>query len=235
MSHELRTPLHVIIGYADLAMENLEQQPGDDIPGFLERIAERAGDLKRLVESVLDFANFDRGRVTLQPKRFPIDNLLTDLRSLCHDVPRNPGVTVHIDAAPELEVTSDYDRLYSVLSNILLNGLKFTTAGSVRVAVREADEGIELAVHDTGIGIPPEALAYIFEPFRQADGSPTRHFGGLGLGLAIAQRNLKLLKGRIEVDSQVGKGSTFRVHIPRCLDGGENEPRPAHARPEAAA
>lgn len=235
MSHELRTPIHIIMGYAELAMENLGPSPLEDVRNFLERITDRARDLHRLVEGVLDYANLERGRVTLKPRRFRIDSLLADLQSLCSDIPRSSEVTVQFDAAPGLEVTTDYDRLRSVLSNIVINGLKFTPAGSVRLAVRETNGGIELAVHDTGIGIPPEALGQIFEPFRQVDGSTTRHFGGVGLGLAIVQRNLKLLEGRIQVDSQVGQGSTFRVSIPHCLGGGDESAGAAGVLTEVAA
>jgi signal transduction histidine kinase len=91
----------------------------------------------------------------------------------------------------------------------------------VELSTREAGEEVEIAVRDTGIGISSHDLAHIFEPFRQADGSSTRPFAGVGLGLAIVSRNLKLLRGRIEVESEIAKGSTFRVHIPRCIDNGK--------------
>jgi len=121
------------------------------------------------------------------------------------------------------------------LSNLLLNAVKFTPSGEVELSTREVGDEIEISVRDTGIGIAAHDLAHIFEPFCQADASSTRPFTGVGLGLAIVSRNLKLLRGRIEVESAIGKGSTFRVHIPRSIDNrkwpGPSEASLAEQRP----
>jgi signal transduction histidine kinase len=220
VSHELRTPIHVILGYADLAGED----PGlsaSDLRKFLQRIAERARGLHRLVENVLAYANLERGRASMSPCRFPMDRLIDDVRALCDDLPPQPGLAVRLHSLPDIEVTTDYERLHSVLSNLVLNAVKFTPSGEVELSTREVGEEIEIAVRDTGIGIAAHDLPHIFEPFRQADGSSTRPFAGVGLGLAIVSRSLKLLRGRIEVESEVAKGSTFRVRIPRRLDNGK--------------
>jgi len=220
VSHELRTPIHIILGYADLALEDPELPDGGEIRKFLERIAERARALHHLVENVLAYANLERGRASVSPSRFPMDKLIDDLRALRDDLPPQAGLAVRLQNLPGIEVTTDYDRLHSVLSNLLLNAVKFTRAGEVELSAREVGQEIEIAVRDTGIGIPPRDLTHIFEPFRQVDGSSTRSFAGVGLGLAIVSRSLKLLRGRIEVESEIAKGSTFRVYIPRRVDDG---------------
>ncbi|MFI5396375.1 MAG: sensor histidine kinase [Candidatus Binatia bacterium] len=220
MSHELRTPVHIIMGYTDLALESPHLPEDGELRTYLRRIAGRAHGLRQLVDNVLDYANLERGRVAVSPRRFSLDTLLKDLRAFCEDIPRPRDVAVRLASAPEIEVTTDYDRLLSVLSHLLLNATKFTPAGEIGLTVREARDEIELCVRDTGIGIPPHEINHIFEPFRQADGSSTRPFGGVGLGLAVVSRNLKLLDGRIEVESEIGKGSTFRVCIPRGIAGG---------------
>ena len=221
VSHELRTPIHIIIGYADLALDDPELPQVGEVRKFLQRILEQARALHRLVENVLTYANLERGRASVSPCRFPVDRLIDDVRALCDDLPPQPGLAVRLQSLPGIEITTDYERLHSVLSNLLLNAVKFTPSGEVELSTREVGEEIEIAVRDTGIGISSHDLAHIFEPFRQADGSSTRPFAGVGLGLAIVSRNLKLLRGRIEVESEIAKGSTFRVHIPRCIDNGK--------------
>ena len=214
MSHELRTPLNVIIGYGDL----LADEPGLPLDGdarlFLQRIAAAGRTLHRLVESVLEYARLDRGRTALIPTRFPAVKLLGELRDLCEDVRNGTDIALCIQETSDIVFASDYDRLYSILSNLLLNSLKFTPAGTVELHVQRVGEEAEFSVRDTGIGIEAEALAHVFEPFRQVDGSPTRAYGGVGLGLAIVRRNTELLRGRVEVESQVGVGTTFRVRVP---------------------
>jgi len=223
MSHELRTPLNGIIGYASLLADDPALRCGPEAPGLLERITKSARALHRLVESVLEYGQLERGRVQVLTTRFPVDRVLGDLQALCEDIRPAADVRVDIAAAPGLELETDYDRLYSALSNLLLNALKFTPRGTVEVRVEQDDGHTEFCVRDTGVGIPAEALDHIFEPFRQVDGSSTRAFGGVGLGLAIVRRNATLLGGRVTVGSRVGSGSEFRLRIPSRLESG---PRP---------
>ncbi|MDX2167985.1 MAG: ATP-binding protein [Deltaproteobacteria bacterium] len=218
MSHELRTPLNVIIGYADLLGDEPGLQADSDARLFLQRIASAGRALHRLVESVLEYARLDRGRSVLIPRRFPASELLRELHELGEDVRGSSEITVRVQAQADLHFCTDYDRLYSVLSNLLLNAIKFTAAGSVELAVRRVGLQAEFTVRDTGIGIDAEELAHVFEPFRQVDGSPTRTYGGVGLGLAIVRRNAGLLGGTVEVESQLGVGSCFRVRLPLELN-----------------
>jgi PAS domain S-box-containing protein len=222
MSHELRTPLNVIIGYTDILLEDPVLPIGSEARYFVERIGTGARVLHRLVESVLEYARLDRGLVTLLPTRFSVDRLLHELNLLCAEVPASPEVAVHIEDAPGIELTTDYGRLYSVLSNLLLNAIKFTQRGEVELSIERHNGQIEFRVRDTGIGIPVTELDHVFEPFRQVDGSPTRAFGGVGLGLAIVRRNVELLGGTVKVESSLGAGSTFRVRIPTDLPVAES-------------
>jgi PAS domain S-box-containing protein len=218
MSHELRTPLNVIIGYADLLSDEPALPVESDARLFLQRIATAGRALHRLVESVLEYARLDRGRNVVIPTRFPAAKLLGELRDLCEDVGGSTDVTRSIQDASEIVFLSDYDRLYSILSNLLLNALKFTPDGVIELRLRRVGAHAEFTVRDTGIGIDSEALEHVFEPFRQVDGSPTRSYGGVGLGLAIVRRNVELLRGGVEVESHVGRGTTFQIRIPLSVD-----------------
>jgi PAS domain S-box-containing protein len=218
VSHELRTPLNVIIGYTDILSDDPNLPIGGEGRASLARIARATRALHRLVESVLEYARLDRGRTTLIPRPFTAEQLLLELRALCNDVLENPAVSVQFEITTgPVDFSTDYDRLYSALSNLLLNAIKFTPRGEVYLSVAGTAEHAEFVVRDTGIGIPPEEIEHVFEPFRQVDGSTTRHFGGVGLGLAIVRRNAQLLGGTVQVESQVGAGTTFQVRIPRVL------------------
>jgi PAS domain S-box-containing protein len=214
MSHELRTPLNVMIGYSDLLADEIALPPSSDAQLFLTRISAAGRALHRLVESVLEYARLDRGRYTLITTRFPAEQLLQELRELADDVRGSSELTLHIQERADILFATDYDRLHSILSNLLLNAIKFTSAGSVELAVRQVGDCAEFTIRDTGIGIGADELERVFEPFRQVDGSPTRSYGGVGLGLAIVRRNAELLRGTVAVDSQIGIGTTFRLLVP---------------------
>jgi PAS domain S-box-containing protein len=219
MSHELRTPLNVIIGYADLIADDLQLPIHSDARSFLDRISAASRALHRMVESILEYARLDRGRMIVIPTNFSSDHLLLELHALCNDVRSSFDVKLELTQQRTIEFTTDYDRLYSVLSNLLLNALKFTPKG--RVSLRLVGDGDEAVfeVRDTGIGIEPGELRSVFEPFRQVDGSDTRAFGGVGLGLAIVRRNVDLLQGTIDVDSAPSHGTVFEVRVPIVLAG----------------
>jgi signal transduction histidine kinase len=185
---------------------------------FLDRIHCSSRALHRLVESLLEYARLDRGRTTLLPTQFSAEQLLLELRALMNDIRSSPDVTLRIHPAPAIAFHTDCDRLYSILCNLLLNAIKFTPRGDVEMDVRLIGTDAQFRIRDTGIGMEPEVMALIFEPFRQGDGSPTRTYGGVGLGLAIVRRNLELLGGTIQVDSKPGEGTTFIVRVPVTLD-----------------
>jgi len=226
MSHELRTPLNVIIGYADLIADDLAMPINSDARSFLDRIGAASRALHRMVESILEYARLDRGRMMLIPTNFSSGHLLLELEGLCNDVRSSLDVKLELDQEENIDLATDYDRLYSVLSNLMLNALKFTPKGKVSLHVHRAGDHAVFHVQDTGIGIEPGELRSVFEPFRQVDGSDTRTFGGVGLGLAIVRRNVDLLQGTIDVDSTPEHGTTFTVRVPIEMMG-------ARARPSA--
>jgi PAS domain S-box-containing protein len=231
MSHELRTPLNVIIGYADLIADERSLPINSDARSFLQRINSASRALHRMVESILEYARLDRGRMVMIPTHFSSEHLLLELRGLCNDVRGSLEVGVTITQVDAIEFVTDYDRLFSVLSNLLLNALKFTPRGNVLLELRQCGGCAEFTIRDTGIGIDPCELHNVFEPFRQVDGSNTRAFGGVGLGLAIVRRNVDLLQGSVDVESKLEIGTTFHLTIPTRLE----EDDESHGRVRGAA
>lgn len=229
MSHELRTPLNVIIGYADLLADDLSVPMDSDARSFLNRIGAAARALQRMVESILEYARLDRGRMMIIPTNFSSEHLLLELQALCNDVRSSLDVDLDLEQTESIEFATDYDRLFSILSNLLLNALKFTPRGQVSLTLSRDGGDAMFVVRDTGIGIAEGDLRYVFEPFRQVDGSDTRAFGGVGLGLAIVRRNVDLLQGTISVTSAPDRGTHFTVRVPIL----HNRPL-AHLAPTAA-
>jgi signal transduction histidine kinase len=216
ISHELRTPLHIIMGYAELLLDEQSDLSQAERRHMLKRIFEAAGAQTHLVENVLDLGRAEAGKmpVDCQPVRF--DRLIDDFRNR----PRPslaPGVELEWKIAPGLPIIeTDPDKVLTILEHLVANAIKFTAEGTIIVRVDEVTvkEVIELRVEDTGPGIAEEYLPAIFEPFRQVDGAPTRRYGGAGLGLAIVHRYVGLLGGKIEVHSRLGVGTTFVVSLP---------------------
>ena len=165
---------------------------------------------------MLDLNRLDGGRLPIVTGSVHPAILIRELCSELGALLVKPQIAVEWQIEDDLPtLTTDAAKLKVVLKNLIDNAMKFTDAGEVRITARAVGEGVELAVIDTGIGIAPEALPIIFDAFRQVDGSMTRRHGGVGLGLHLAHRLVELLGGKIEVESAPGRGSTFRVWIPR--------------------
>jgi signal transduction histidine kinase len=215
MSHELRTPLNVIMGYGDLLREGEFGSISSEQREILQRIDTSARQLLELINATLDLSRLEGGKFILERAPVSVDDVVGAVDAETRDLQQKPGVSVTWHVAPRLpRVYTDPLKLKVVLKNLVANALKFTEHGDVAIrAVRRAG-GVEIAVSDTGIGIPPDTQAIIFEPFRQAERSMTRRYGGVGLGLYIARRLVDLLGGTISVESDVGRGSTFRVRLP---------------------
>jgi signal transduction histidine kinase len=215
MSHELRTPLNVIIGYHDLLLEGAFGHVNGEQADTLRRADSSARELLDLINATLDLSRFDSGRMPISLADVSIGELVADVVNGLAQVRRNPQVEIdwHVDKSVPTVVT-DPLKARMILKNLVHNALKFTESGRVSVQARAADGGVQLSVSDTGIGIPAAAFAAIFEPFQQADNSVSNRFGGTGLGLYIVRRLLTMLGGRIELDSEVGRGSTFTVWLP---------------------
>lgn len=215
MSHELRTPMTAVIGFSQLLLRQnqLTAQQKD----MIERILNNGRNLLTLINDILDLSKIESGRLELKLEEINfvhlINSTVEELRSLADQ--KNLPLYVQINLT-DPHIFNDSTRLRQVLINLLSNAIKFTDSGSVRVRADEIDaETIMLAVQDTGIGIAAENLEHIFEEFRQLDQSLSKRFTGTGLGLAITDLLVRLMKGKIIVESELDKGSTFRVEIPR--------------------
>jgi PAS domain S-box-containing protein len=224
MSHELRTPLNAIIGYSDMLLEEARDTDQEDFIEDLERVNHAGRHLLGMISDILDLATIDVGRMEVERSRFVLRSLLDDVLMLVKPLAEQNNNALHIDMEQIPETLySDASKLRQILLNLLSNACKFTNAGSVslRVLVNEGQQAacLTFEVIDTGIGIAPEQLARLFEPFTQADESPTRRYGGTGLGLAITRRLCEMLGGTLAVESVPGRGSTFRVKLPLQEEG----------------
>ncbi len=216
ISHELRTPLNVIMGYTALMLDGEFGPLTTDQTSTLRDMSKNSEDLLQLIAATLDLSRLEKGQVPVEFRETDLSVLLREISDDTQAHWEKPEVSFQCHMAPELPLLySDPGKLKVVLKNLIGNAVKFTERGSVSVEAQVCDGGIEFSVTDTGIGIASKDLPVIFEPFRQADGARTRHYRGAGLGLHIVRRLLDLLSGQITVDSELGRGSTFRAWIPR--------------------
>lgn len=215
MSHELRTPLNVILGYNELMREGAFGVLSSEQIDILERMNKSATQLLDLINSTLDLSRIQSQSTPLALTTVSIGELFAELESDLRPLQGKSAVALEWRLEPGLPLLrTDPVKLKMVLKNLVGNALKFTDEGEVFTVASLQGDGVEFMVRDSGIGIPLEAHALIFEPFRQVDGSMTRRHGGVGLGLYIVRQLLELLGGTISLESEVGKGSTFRVWIP---------------------
>ncbi len=215
MSHELRTPMNAIIGFTRLVMRHSKDLLPAKQYENLEKILISSDHLLLLINNILDLSKIEAGRLEV----YPVDVALEPLVDLClHTIEplvKSNRVVLGKEIEPNLPVLfTDPDKLKQILINLLSNAVKFTEEGKVTMTARRRAGEVAIAVVDTGIGIPEEAVARIFEEFTQVDSSATRQYGGTGLGLSISRHLARLLGGDVTVESTVGVGSTFTVAIP---------------------
>jgi signal transduction histidine kinase len=219
MSHELRTPLNAVIGYSQMLREDYIGAEQEEVRGDLEKI-ERSGQmLLGIINDILDLSKIEAGRETVKAQTFDVAAVLRDVSNAVQPLARQQGNALEIDC-PEHARTAyaDLAKFRQCLLNLVNNALKFTEKGCVSVSVNTLRDGdrdwTEVHVSDNGIGIGPEGLGKLFQPFSQLDGSATRKYNGTGLGLAISKKFCQMMGGDITVESELGRGSRFSIRVP---------------------
>ncbi len=223
MSHELRTPMNAIIGFTRLVLRRGKSELSDRNQENLHKVRGSADHLLALINDILDLSKIEAGRMEVNPEPFEVKDLIASCCGAVSPLVKS-GVRLTYDISDGIgEANTDQGRLRQIVINLLSNALKFTDFGEVAVRVSQNGQpnpALEIAVSDTGIGIPSDALDTIFEEFRQVDGANKKQ-KGTGLGLSITRGWTELLGGTIEVESEVGKGSVFTVRVPVVYKGVE--------------
>jgi signal transduction histidine kinase len=210
MSHELRTPLNAILGYAELMLDSIYGEPSEKMRAVLERLQSNGRHLLGLINDVLDLSKIEAGQLTLSLEDYSLSDMVHGVVSAVEPLAAEKRLAFKAEVGPDLPIgRGDGRRLSQVLLNLVGNAIKFTDKGEVAIRASATNGAFTVAVCDTGPGIDAADQAKIFEEFEQADSSITRKKGGTGLGLSIAKRIIEMHGGRIWVESEPGKGSTF--------------------------
>jgi len=223
MSHELRTPLNAIIGYSEMVQEeaaDLGEAARHFIPD-LQKVQGAGKHLLALIDSILEISKIEAGTMDLHLETFDIASMLREVVTAMQASVEEKANTLEVRSASGLgTMRADLSKVRQSLFNLLSNACKFTERGRITLTVSRTSDSLSSAdwitfrISDTGIGITPEQMAKLFQPFTQADASTTRQYGGAGLGLAITKRFCQMMGGDITIDSEVGKGSTFTIRLP---------------------
>lgn len=217
MSHELRTPLNAVNGYCGLMLMGVTGNIDDEARETIASIQESSDHLLALINDVLDISKIEASRMTLIENPITLRSLVGGWERRIRVLANNKGLEFETFVSSDLpdEIYGDEERLTQIANNLLANAVKFTDSGKVSLTLdKHQDNMWTLEVKDTGVGVPPEAQNYIFDAFRQIDGSYNRAHGGTGLGLAIVSKLVHAMGGTIRLDSVLGKGSTFTVTLP---------------------
>jgi signal transduction histidine kinase/HAMP domain-containing protein len=225
MSHELRTPLNAIIGYTELMLDNIYGDTPAKMRGVLQRVDNNSKHLLGLINDVLDLSKIEAGQLALAIADYSLKDVVRSVFSAVESLASEKRIAFELDVPSDLpRGRGDERRLTQVLLNLVGNAIKFTDAGEVMIRASASNGAFNVAVRDTGPGIPEADQGKIFEEFQQADSSITRKKGGTGLGLAISKRIIDMHGGKIWVESLLGRGSTFCFTLPIMV---EHKARPA--------
>lgn len=220
VSHELRTPLAVIIGYVECITDGLYGQVGAKHQEILEIVSKQSSQLKEMIDQILIYSRLDSNRQTVRIGDFSLNDLVEQLKDTFAFLCKQKELELRWEVSSQgVTISSDLDCLKEILSNLLQNAVKYTDRGSITVGAKTVGENIRFDITDTGLGIPKNYLINIFEPFVQVHRSSTEMSrGGIGLGLSIVKKHVEQIKGNISVTSELGRGSTFTVIIPRVFE-----------------
>jgi signal transduction histidine kinase len=215
MSHELRTPLAAIMGYQELLADGITGPVTEAQAQQLGRIKASARHLLSLIDEILTFTRLDAGRETVMPETVDLDDALKDAMEIVEPLATAKNLDLRIiSPGPGSKVETDVTKVRQILVNLLSNAVKFTEKGTVSVEANMLGKDFLLRVSDTGIGIQPENIHRIFDPFWQVEQKATRRATGTGLGLTVTKRLANLLGGDVDVTSTLGEGTTFTVRLP---------------------
>jgi len=244
VSHELRTPLNSMLMLAQILAD--DSSLNDKEIKQAQTIHSAGSDLLQLINEILDLSKIEAGKMEIQVEDVSLIGLVDKIEDKLRQFADEKGLAFHITLEKNLPplLRTDGQRLQQIINNLLSNAFKFTSEGEIKLTIQrpssvplmnlEAAHTVAISVTDTGIGIPDDKQQHIFEPFRQAEGSTSRHYGGTGLGLSISRRLAQLLGGDLHLHSEEGKGSTFTIYLPDNLDMMEVQPPPPNVTTEAA-
>lgn len=228
MSHELRTPLHSILSLSQLLLQHEQTLPPDQLQCL--QVLHRSGEhLLRLIDELMNLIRLEAGKEELQLSTFALADVVNYVLTSLRPYAAQKGLTVTCDLPPDLPpLHSDERKVSQILFNLVHNAIKFTERGGIHIAARGREGMLQVAVQDTGLGIPPSQIPLVFERFRQLDEGVARKYGGIGLGLTICKNLVELLGGTLGCESAVGVGSTFSFTVPIRPKGEEEHGENPH-------
>ena len=215
MSHELRTPLNAILGYSEMLMEEAEDDELESYAADLAKIQSSGEHLLTLINDILDLSKIEAGKMDLHIEEFEFVKHLAQIEATAKPlVEKNGNKFILENNATFEKLKNDQTKLRQILFNMLSNAAKFTKEGSVTLSINTIEKDVKFAVTDTGIGMNEEQLGKVFDEFTQAEASTAKDYGGTGLGLPISKKMTEMMGGKMEVESEEGKGTTFSITIP---------------------
>ena len=219
MSHELRTPLNAILGYSEMLTEEAEDDGLETYAADLAKIQSSGEHLLTLINDILDLSKIEAGKMELHIEEFEFEKHLNQIEATAKPlVEKNRNKFILENNVSVKNLKNDQTKLRQILFNMLSNAAKFTKEGTVTLSIRAIEKDIKFAVTDTGIGMNEKQLGKVFDEFTQAEASTAKDYGGTGLGLPISKKMTELMGGKMEVESEEGKGTTFSITIPLGIE-----------------